>query len=238
MRPIVKDRLDITPPNPYGVINMDNEKWNRRYEGEDLIWPQEPGPLLEENVKDLAPGKALDLAAGEGRNSIYLAKRGWKVHAIDFSDVAVGKGRRMTERLGLPVRWEVKDLTTFTPQRESYDLVILYYLHMPWSDISDVFKKAAAAVRPKGFLMIVGHDLSNIQEGVGGPQDPKVLYTAEKITRLLTGMKVLQADKMRRPLDHEGAESSREHTGASTGSSTGTVTDAGAVDCFVLARRE
>lgn len=204
---------------------MNNEKWNRRYAGKKLVWPEEPTSLLVELTGGMSPGKALDLAAGEGRNSIWLARQGWDVDSVDFSDVGVKKGRSLTEKLGLPVCWEVADLNSYLPEPAGYDLVILFYLHMPWQEISIVFEKAAGAVKNGGHLLIAGHDLSNIEEGIGGPQDPAVLYTAEMILPILSDMDILRAEKVRRPLDHEGAVVSAEEPGKSP------------VDCVVLARR-
>lgn len=211
---------------------MNNEKWNRRYAGKDLVWPEEPASLLVELTGGMPPGKALDLAAGEGRNSIWLARRGWEVDAVDFSDVGVEKGRRLTGKPGLPVYWEVADLTTFRPVAAGYDLVILFYLHMPWKEIFRVFEKAAGAVKTGGYLLIAGHDLSNIKDGVGGPRDPAVLYTVEMILPLLPDMEILRAEKVLRPVDHEGVSAAAATADSASGDAKSPV------DCVVLARRD
>ena len=62
---------------------MDHEDWNRHYLEKGLVWSAEPNRFLVEEVADLAPGRALDLGAGEGRNAIWLAERGWRVTAVD-----------------------------------------------------------------------------------------------------------------------------------------------------------
>ncbi|PLW74405.1 class I SAM-dependent methyltransferase, partial [Streptomyces sp. DJ] len=79
---------------------MDSREWDERYASRELVWGAEPNRWLVREVEDLAPGRALDLAAGEGRNALWLADRGWRVTAVDFSRTALDRGRRLAA--GLP----------------------------------------------------------------------------------------------------------------------------------------
>ena len=74
---------------------MDAEGWDERYAGSELVWSAEPNRFVAEVCAELSPGRALDLAAGEGRNAIWLASRGWTVTAADFSQAGLDKGKRM-----------------------------------------------------------------------------------------------------------------------------------------------
>ena len=74
---------------------MDSEAWDERYAATELVWSAEPNQFVAAECADLAPGRAVDLAAGEGRNAIWLAGRGWAVTAVDFSSVALERGRRL-----------------------------------------------------------------------------------------------------------------------------------------------
>ena len=202
---------------------MSKEKWNRRYAEKELLWPEDPSPVLAEEIGDLPPGRVLDLAAGEGRNSIYLARQGWQVRAVDFAEVAVEKGRDLAARTGLSVEWETADLVEYRPPRERFDLVMIFYLHMPWGELKKVFTRAAEAVRPGGIFLLVGHDRSNLGRGAGGPQDPDVLYSADDVVPLLEGFTVDKALSFERPVEHE-------HTVEAP--------DKNAVDCLVRARKK
>lgn len=181
---------------------MSREKWNRRYREWERLWRPEPSRELEALVEERGPGRALDLAAGEGRNALYLAQEGWEVTAVDFSEVAVERGRELTEELSLSVDWQVADLTEYEPSRGAFDLVSLFYLQIPWSEMVRIVGSAAQAVRPGGTFLLVGHDRTNIIDGVGGPQDPDVLYTPEEITPLLQGFRIERAEQTRNPVDH------------------------------------
>ena len=81
---------------------MDATAWDARYAGADLVWSSTPNRFVEELVAPMVPGRALDLAAGEGRNALWLAERGWDVTSADFSAVAVERAREIAaERLDL-----------------------------------------------------------------------------------------------------------------------------------------
>ena len=68
---------------------MRREEWDARYAAVESLWAAEPNRFLVAEVGDLVPGRALDLACGEGQNAIWLATLGWRVTGVDYSDVAI-----------------------------------------------------------------------------------------------------------------------------------------------------
>jgi SAM-dependent methyltransferase len=180
--------------------------WNERYAQRDLLWSAGPNRFVEAELSGMAPGRALDLAAGEGRNAIWLAEQGWKATAVDFSDVAIEKGRARARDSGLSITWIVEDLISFRPEPGAFDLVLLAYLHLRRRNFLGVVRNAATALVPGGTILVIGHDASNIDHGVGGPQDPTVLYSAADITAVLRGFEVKGAGMVLRPVNVEGVE--------------------------------
>lgn len=180
---------------------MDRGDWNERYRTSDLVWAERPNRWVEAEASGLPPGRALDLACGEGRNAVWLAARGWTVRAVDWSDVAIGKARELAERSGVEVDWVVADLMSYVPEPEAYDLVLLSYLQVPADDRSVIWPRAAAAVAPGGTFLLVGHDRSNLEHGWGGPSSPAVLYTPDEVVAVLDGFTVERAEVVRRPVD-------------------------------------
>ena len=77
---------------------MDARDWDRRYADSELVWSSRPNQFVESELADLVPGRAMDVAAGEGRNAIWLAAQGWDVTAVDFSLVGLDKGRSLQAR--------------------------------------------------------------------------------------------------------------------------------------------
>ncbi|WP_089158119.1 class I SAM-dependent methyltransferase [Micromonospora sp. NBS 11-29] len=180
---------------------MDSSAWDDRYaNASGLVWSAEPNRFVVESVTGLSPGSALDLAAGEGRNAIWLAARGWRVNAVDFSTVAVERGRELAAARDVQVDWRVADVTAYRPVPGSYDLVLICYLHLPAGDLAGVLAAARSALRPGGTLVVVGHDLANLSGGTGGPQDPSVLLTPEAVVDGLAGLRITRADTARRPV--------------------------------------
>ena len=179
---------------------MGSQEWDQRYAGGDLVWTAEPNRFVVAELQDLAPGRALDVAAGEGRNAVWLADRGWHVTAVDFSAVGLDKGRRLAERAGVAVDWVCADVREYRPEPESFQLVLVAYLQLREAEMGTVLRRAASALAPGGVLLLVGHDVMNLSEGTGGPQDRDVLHTPESITRSLGGLTVVRAERVRRPV--------------------------------------
>jgi SAM-dependent methyltransferase len=184
---------------------MDAREWDERYAGTDLVWGTEPNVFVREQCEDLPVGEAVDLACGEGRNALWLARVGWKVVGVDFSAAAIERARALTQQeppgAAARLTWRVGDVTTEPPGPGSADLVLISYLHLPPGDQESVLASAAEAVRPGGHLVVVGHDRRNLAEGVGGPQDPLRLHTPESVAAIAAaaGLTVELADTVPRP---------------------------------------
>jgi SAM-dependent methyltransferase len=181
------------PPDP-----SRRARWDERHAAQEPIESSEPDPTLLDEIGALAPGRAIDLGAGDGRNAIWLARRGWAVTAVDFSQVALGRGRALAAAAGVHVEWELADLLEWSPGDRQFDLVTLFFIHLPPHERRAVYARAAAAVAPGGTLLIVGHDRTNIADGVGGPQDPDLLITPSEVAADLTGFRVDRAETVRR----------------------------------------
>jgi SAM-dependent methyltransferase len=180
---------------------MRREDWDRRYEETELLWSAAPNRFLVEEAATLTPARALDLACGEGRNAIWLAELGWQVTAVDFSEVAIAKARERTARAAAQVDFVCADLLDFEPEPAAYDLVIVLYLQLPTNERRLVLARSARAVAEGGTFLLIGHDLTNLTEGAGGPSDPGVLYTPDDIVSELPGLEIEKAVRVLRDVD-------------------------------------
>jgi SAM-dependent methyltransferase len=181
---------------------MDAAAWDERYAGTDLVWSAGPNRFVAEQVTELAPGRALDLAGGEGRNAIWLAAKGWDVELVEFSRVALDKAARTAEHHGVELQLTHADLTA-APDLEPADLVLLAYLQLDRQASARVTRTASAAVRTGGTLLVIAHARRNLTDGVGGPSDPAVLRTVDEVVDDLagTGLAVRVADEVMRTVD-------------------------------------
>jgi SAM-dependent methyltransferase len=176
---------------------MDSEEWDRRYADHELVWSAGPNQFVESFALTLKPGSALDLGAGEGRNAIWLAERGWDVTAVDFSKVGLAKAEEVASRRNVKVHWAVADLTRFEPGAV-FDLVLLAYIQLPHDQLKSVLSMASDALAPNGRLFVIGHDTSNLEKGFGGPPDPERLFTPADIVRMLKALHVERAETVTR----------------------------------------
>jgi SAM-dependent methyltransferase len=176
---------------------VDAAAWDERYRATPLVWGAEPNRWVASALASLSPGRALDLACGEGRNAIWLAGRGWAVTAVDFSAVAIEKGRAVAPA----VDWVCADAVSYAPERP-VDLVVICYLQLPADQRRRAVQSALSALRPGGTLFVVGHDTRNLTEGTGGPQDAAVLFTPDDIVADAgPALRVIRAESVLRPVD-------------------------------------
>lgn len=208
---------------------MDASAWDERYAGKELVWSVEPNQFVARECADLEPGRAVDLAAGEGRNAIWLAREGWQVTAVDWSGVGLDKGRQVAG--GAPVTWEQADATTWRAT-EPFDLTVMAYLQLRSEERAAAVRNGFDALRPGGTFLLVAHDSTNLAEGTGGPQDPDVLYTADDVLADLgdRAYDTVIAERVSRVVSAPADDvASHQHTGE---------TDRVAWDCLVrLVRR-
>src|SRR6476620_9343285 len=142
---------------------MDAAAWDERYAATELVWSARPNKLVKQ----------------------WLADRGWQVTAIDWSSVAVEKGRKVDGT----VDWQVGNALT-APLPADLDLVVIAYFQVAAAERRTAVRRAFEALRTGGNLFLVAHDSTNLTEGTGGPQDPAVLYTAEDVLGDLDGARL------------------------------------------------
>lgn len=184
---------------------MDARAWDERYAASGLVWSAAPNQFVAAELADLTPGRAVDLAAGEGRNAIWLAGLGWKVTAVDFSQIAIDKGRQLAG--DLDVTWVCADATTWgldeRERRGSFDVAVIAYLQLTPDERRAAVRGAFGALRAGGTFLLVAHDTTNLTEGTGGPQDEAVLMTAEDVLGDLEGeaFEVVRAERVTRAVE-------------------------------------
>ncbi|MGZ4381813.1 MAG: SAM-dependent methyltransferase [Gaiellaceae bacterium] len=178
---------------------MKRDAWDAKYAGSEFLWKEEPNRFLVSELDGLAPGRALDIACGEGRNAVWLAQQGWAVTGVDFSEVGLAKAAQLAESRGVEVEWVAADLLEYRPPA-GLELAIAFYFQVPDDERRLVLGRAAEALAPGGTMLVVAHDLLNLAEGIGGPQEPEVLYTPEDVVGDLSGLEIERAERVRRPV--------------------------------------
>ncbi len=194
---------------------MDSADWDQRYAATDLVWSAEPNVWVEESLAGLEPGRALDVAAGEGRNAIWLVERGWVVTATDYSPVAVARMHQIADdRLGDrrgDLSAVVADATEAPPpplagSGTAYDVSLFCYLHLPREQWDRAISAAVRATTSGGVVLVVAHALRNLDHGHGGPQDASILLDPDDVVASVADLPVQVESATIRERQVEGAE--------------------------------
>lgn len=192
---------------------MDRHAWDHRYAEVDFLWSQQPNELLPPAVEGVPPGRALDLACGEGRNALYLASLGWDVVGVDFSEVAIERAKEMARERGLEGEFVVDDVFVYEPE-PTFNLVMLFFVHFTDTHMVELFDVARRALAPGGRFIGLGHDLRNLTDGYSGPQVPEILWTEDRIRPLLDGLVIDDLSERLRPIVARPGEDVPEGTTA------------------------
>ncbi|MFP5319607.1 MAG: class I SAM-dependent methyltransferase [Acidimicrobiia bacterium] len=188
---------------------MDRQGWDERYWAREHTFVRDPNRLVVAEVEGLRPGRALDLATGEGRHAVWLASAGWKVAAVDFSVVGVTRAAARAREEGWAVAFAVADVYALRLPPARFDLVLCSFFHPPPDQRRFLYPAVASALAPGGSLVQVSYDVRNATEGTGGPRDPSMLVDPPVVRSELEALalRVARADTVRlRTPTSEGQE--------------------------------
>jgi len=168
--------------------------WDQRFAADHLIFGEQPNEYLRAQAARLRPGsRALCVADGEGRNSVWLARQGLQVDAFDISAVGVAKARRLAAQAGVAVDYAVADGDALAWPREAYDLVAAIFIQFADPPMrARLFTNMAAALRPGGLLVLQGYRPEQLANKTGGPPRESHLYTEALLRESFADMEILE----------------------------------------------
>jgi len=180
---------------------VERQNWDERYSAPDRTPLHQPDQLVVDELAGTPPGRALELAAGEGRHSRWLATRGWRVTAVDFSEAGLRRARQLADDAGVHVDFVVADVHTLPVPPARFDLVLATFFHPRPAERPALYPKMAQALAPGGTLLLVSYDKTNLAEGNKGPQDPDFLMDPPVLAAELRelGLDVTRAETVRVP---------------------------------------
>lgn len=185
----------------------DKKFWNERYATGDYLFGVDPNSFLTEYA-DLLAGPVLSLSEGEGRNAVFLASLGLEVHGIDLSEVALSKARALAELKNVKIQTEVADLASYEPKENTYGSAISIFAHLPSVIRNRLYPLVEASLKPGGIIVLEAYSENQLKRDTGGPKDPDMLMTVNKIRREFPNCEPMLAHEIEREVC-EGAG----HTG-------------------------
>lgn len=177
------------------------DEWDALYTERESIWSGQPNAQLVAEAAALSPGTALDVGCGEGADAVWLARRGWDVTAADISAVALERARVHAAAAECQVAFVHADLVAAPPRAGAYDLVSAQFFQLTEPPRSEVLRGLGAAVRPRGHLLVVGHDP---QAHAG--RHPERLFTTDEVVAEFSpeDWQVVTAETRERTAMHHG----------------------------------
>ncbi|HZS84100.1 MAG TPA: class I SAM-dependent methyltransferase [Stellaceae bacterium] len=171
----------------------DRARWNERFSGDDYLFGTQPNAFLVSQRHLLRRGQtALSVADGEGRNGVWLAEQGLDVLAVDFSEVALAKSRRLAAERGVRLAIEQADLFAWNWEGRSFDLVVAIFIQFATpAERPILFDRLKSAVRRGGHLLLQGYRPEQLQYKTGGPPQVEHMYTEELLRTAFADMQIV-----------------------------------------------
>ena len=158
-------------------IQFPSDFWDQRYATETYVYGEAPNAFFKSQIDALKPGKMLLPFEGEGRNAVYAAKLGWQVDCFDFSSTGKSKAEKLAEKYEVKVNYQVCDFRDFNWPNQHYDLIGLFYAHLPETDRIQLHQHIIPSLDIGGLLLLEAFDKKQLGLPTGGPQNIDMLYS-------------------------------------------------------------
>ena len=167
-------------------MRTDQNRWDKRFGKKEFALGKEPNPFLKKHIHLLPRGKALDIAAGEGRNAIYLAQNGFDVDAVDISEKGLKKAQKLAREKGVKINTFLVDLDQYQIEKERYDLVANFYFLK-----RRLIPRIKKGLKKGGKVIFETYILEHRTLGVGGPKQAKYFLKPNEPLSLFKGLRIL-----------------------------------------------
>jgi SAM-dependent methyltransferase len=188
------------------------QMWDQKYATEDYVYGTEPTGFLRARTEFLTPGaKALAVADGEGRNSVFLAEQGLDVTALEFAPTAISRAKALAEEKGVHVDFHNADVLTRAWEKDTYDLTLGVCIQFTGPEgRRTLFDGMKQATKPGGLVMLHGYTPEQLAHGTGGPPFAENMYTEVILRDAFVGWEILTCHAYEREV-----QAGRGHSGQS-----------------------
>ena len=180
--------------------------WNQRFAADGYLFGTEPNAWLREHAGAWQPGqRVLCVADGEGRNSVWLARRGLQVDAFDIAAVGVAKARRLAAEQGVTVDYQVADCDGYAWPEAHYDGVAAIFVQFADPALRErLFARMRSSLKPGGTLLLQGYTPKQLEYRTGGPPLLSHLYTAQMLREAFAALDIVELREYEAEV-HEGS---------------------------------
>lgn len=177
-------------------------KWDERYQTEEYIFGTQPNEFIA-RIRPYLPtcGRALDLATGEGRNGIFLARHGLETEGVDMSEVGLAKARKLAQQYHVPFTTRLADIARMPMPKQHYAVISLVFCHFMEPERTRIMQRIVNALQPGGLFAGVFYHPEQIRFGTGGPSNVEMLGTLPAMQQALSGLDWLIAEHSQREMN-------------------------------------
>lgn len=151
--------------------------WNAKFSRDGYLYGTNPNQFIKNSYDNFKRSqKVLCLGEGEGRNAIFLAKKGYEVEAIDASDVGLNKLYEQSKLENVKIKTNCMDINNWKPEKK-YGAILFTFMHLKLDELKSLLKKIEDALEDTGFLVVEVFSKNQIEKNSGGPKDLELLYS-------------------------------------------------------------
>ena len=162
--------------------------WDERYSEKEYAYGTKPNEFLKMNIYSIPKGKVLSLAEGEGRNAVFLAKKGYSVTAVDASLVGINKGRKLAEKNGVKIDFIHADLTEYDLGKNQWDGIISIFFPLPSLIRKVLHEKVVRGLKKGGVFLVEAYTPEQLKNGTGGGDSIDLTQTKQSLNLELTAL--------------------------------------------------
>ncbi len=163
----------------------DQERWDKRFGKKEFALGKEPHPFLKKHIHLLPKGRALDVAAGEGRNAVFLAQNGFEVDAVDISEKGLKKAQKLAGEKGVKINTFLVDLDRYPIAKERYDLIANFFFLK-----RRLIPRIKKGLKKGGKVIFETYILEHRTLGVKGPKQAKYFLKPNEPLSLFKGFRI------------------------------------------------
>jgi tellurite methyltransferase len=167
-------------------LKTDQKRWNERFKRKEFAFGKEANPFLKSHINLLPRGKALDIATGEGRNAVFLARHGFDVDAVDISEIGLRKAHQLAQEVGVKIHTIFSDLDNYQIKKGQYNLITnFYFLNR------NLIPKIKRGLKKRGIVIFETYLLEQRKLGTGGPKHAKYFLKPNELLQLFKDFRIL-----------------------------------------------
>lgn len=167
-------------------MKADQKRWDKRFGEKEFALGKKPNAFLKRHIHLFPKGKALDIAAGEGRNAVFMAEHGFEVDAVDISEKGLKKAQALARGKGVRINTFVVDLDQYQIEKGRYDLIANFYFLK-----RRLIARIQKGLKRGGKVIFETYLLEHRTLGAGGPKQAKYFLKSNEPLRLFKNFRIL-----------------------------------------------